>query len=45
MAAPPAVGLPLCAMLVGTFGARLSVHSDADGHHFTLELPRSELIG
>lgn len=45
VAAPPAVGLPLCAMLVGTFGARLSVHSDADGHHFTLELPRSELIG
>lgn len=44
-AAPPAIGLPLCAALVGTFGASLSVRSDADGHHFTLELPESDLVG
>lgn len=43
--APPAVGLPLCAALVGTYGASLTLKTDEDGQHFTLELPEAELIG
>ena len=42
---PPATGLRLCAALIGTLGASLSLHTDADGHHFVLELPESQLIG
>lgn len=42
---PPATGLKLCAALVGALGAGLSLHTDADGHHFVLELPEAELVG
>lgn len=37
--APALLGLPLCATLAAQLGGRLTVRSDAEGHHFIFTMP------